>query len=506
MLRTRARQAESYEHKGQQTMSDFQNAVIKLLSSPHYKELAAYEPPFNPFEIVGATHLELIHSSVLAWLLKDEANKEFRQKFVTWIIDRVVAKAEKTEDLIKSQELQEGSITPENPENSSLKIDKAKKTKEALIELQKLWGELDVPEKPVVKTEEGDETSRYDISVYFKSLKLVIGIEVKVWAKEQDKQVERYQNLLCENYSDYKKVVVFLTPEGRKPTTADKNKVDVPVLRMSWGCVSERIREMRSALGDENNFRMQFLQHLERNIVMNEREEQRIVRELLSEGGNAETLAEIIDHESSLRGKVRELLSEGDNAKTLAKIIDNMPSLGDYSTQWKKIVAEVCGVKEENSLEVKTYTTKDGLIKELINRIPEWQNTGLIKELKIRIPEWCKAGLPFTLMLYKYQKAGVRILLHGSDLKGYEDELKEFAGRSGGVVNDKFQTVKNWEVWHPVLAEHGRDEEVEETLIGDIWSEGWKDEAKKRLREQIGDSNSGLLRQINEWIKDANKG
>lgn len=463
-------------------MSDLQNAVIKLMSSPHYKELAAYEPPFNPFEIVGATHLELIHSSVLAWLLKDETNKEFRQKFVTWISDEIVAEAEKTNKPLEWKKLWKGFVVPGNPEDSSLK-------------------------PKIVKTEKGDKTSRIDVFAHFESLKLVIGIEVKVWADEQPDQVERYQKLLCQKeYSGYKKAVVFLTPTGWEPETTDKKNDYVPVLTMSWGFVSKIIREMRPALGDENDFRMQFLQHLERNIVMNEREEQRIVRELLSEGGNAETLAEIIDHESSLRGKVRELLSEGDNAKTLAKIIDNMPSLGDYSTQWKKIVAEVCGVKEENSLEVKTYTTKDGLIKELINRIPEWQNTGLIKELKIRIPEWCKAGLPFTLMLYKYQKAGVRILLHGSDLKGYEDELKEFAGRSGGVVNDKFQTVKNWEVWHPVLAEHGRDEEVEETLIGDIWSEGWKDEAKKRLREQIGDSNSGLLRQINEWIKDANKG
>ena len=237
---------------------------------------------------------------------------------------------------------------------------------------------------------------------------------------------------------------------------------------------------------------------------MNETEEQRIVRELLSEDDNAETLAKIIDHESSLQGKVRKLLSEGDNAKILAKIIANMPSLGDYSDQWKEIVAEVCGVKDPNSLEVIPHTTKEGLIKEL-RRIPEWQNTGgLIKELQIRIPEWQKAGLPFTLMLYKYQKAGVRILLRSKqDYPESEAKLKEFAKKFANCsdrVVDKFLELDNWD-WHSVLAKDGRKAEVEGTLIDNIWSEGWYDEAKNRLREQIGDSKSGLLRQINEWIE-----
>ena len=410
--------------EGNRLMSDLQNAIIKLMSSPHYKELATYEPPFNPFEIVGATHRELIHSSVLAWLLRDEANKEFRQKFVAWIRDRIVAEAEKTNDD---------------------------------------WGKFVVPNDPgdprlkpkIVETEKGDKASRYDVSVHFEALRLAIGIEVKVWAGEQDKQVERYQDLLCQKHPDDRKVVVFLTPRGRKPETADENNVHAPVLAMSWGCVSEIIREMRSALGDENSFRMQFLQHLERNIVMNEIEEKRMVRELLS---------------------------EGDNAETLDKIIKNMPSLLDYSAKWKRIVAEVCGVKED-SLREYIYPAK----------------RGIVKELKIWIPEWHKAGLPFTVMLYKYQNAGIRILLYQDDFLEAESDLKEFADRSGGVVNSKFPKVTGWSVWHPVLAEHGTAGEVEGTLIDDIWGEGWKDEAEKRLREQLEDS--GLLSQINQWLE-----
>ena len=404
-------------------MGDFQNAVIKLLSSPHYKELAAYEPPFNPFEIAGVTHRELTHSSVLAWLLRDEANKEFRQRFV---------------DKIATDKPGLDLSVPNDPGDPRLK-------------------------PKIVETEKGDKASRYDVSVHFEALKLVVGIEVKVWAGEQHKQVKRYQDLLCQKYPDEKKVVVFLTPRGRKPETADEKNVHVPVLAMSWGCVSEIIRDMRSASGDENSFRMQFSQHIERNIAMNETEEQRIVRELLS---------------------------EGDNAETLDKIIKNIPSLRRHSAQWKRIVAEVCGV-EEGSLEEKTYS-----------------EGGMVKELKIGIPEWRDAGLPFTVMLYKYQNAGIRILLFKNDYPNAEAELKEFANRSNGVVNDKFPPWKgHWgKWWLSVLTKDETDEEPEHNLIDDIWSKDWAEKVEKRLREQI--EGSGLLQHINEWIetKGANKG
>ena len=410
-------------------MSDLQNAAIKLMSSPHYKGLAAYKPPFNPFEIVGATHRELIHSSVLAWLLRDEANKEFCQRFV---------------DKIATDKPKLGLSVPND--HADLK------PKEVKTEYS-------------FKAGADFDAGSIDVFAHFESLKLVIGIEVKVWAGEQLDQVEKYQKFLCQNYSSYKKVIVFLTPTGWKQETADENNVHVPVLAMSWGCVSDMIREMRSALGDENDFRMQFSQHLERNIAMSEKEEKRIVRKLLS---------------------------EGDNAETLDKIIENMPSLLDYSAQWKKIVAEVCDVGKD-SLEEVTYSHR-----------------GIVKELKIWIPEWHKAGLPFTVMLYKYQNAGVRILLFQGDFheeaKAKLEEFAEFANRSGRVVNDRFPQLIGWSAWRSVLKDDGTDQEIKGTLIDNIWSEDWAEKAEKRLREQIEDS--GLLRHINEWIetKGANKG
>ena len=410
-------------------MSDLQQAIDKLRSSPHYKALATYEPPFNPFEIVGATHRELTHSSVLAWLLRDEANKEFRQKFI---------------DKIATGKPELDLSVPNDPGDPRLKPEE--------VETEYSF-------------EAGDrfDAGSIDVFVHFKSLKFVIGIEVKVNADEGPEQVKKYQKFLCQEYPDpYNKVIVFLTPGGY-PSETKSSVPGVHVLEMSWSNIAWMIKKMQATLGgankrDANNFRMQFSQHLERNIAMNEREEQRIVRKLLS---------------------------EGDNEKTLHKIIGNMPLQG-YSAQWKKIVAEVCCVKEE-SLEEKTLS-----------------QDGIVKELKICIPKWRNAGLPFTVMLYKYQnqKASVRILLHWTDCyegKEFKAELKEFANLSNSVVNKEFPKLKKWTEWHSVLAKHKPDKEVKETLIDNIWSEDWEEKAEKRLREQIEDS--GLLSQINEWIK-----
>lgn len=270
-------------------MSDFQNTVIKLMSSPHYKELATYEPPFNPFEIVGATHRELTHSSVLAWLLRDEANKEFRQKF----IDKIAT---------DKHELDLSVLKLHDPGDPRLK------PKE--IKTEYSFDAFDV-----------FDAGSIDVFVQFESLKLVIGIEVKVNAGEGSEQVEKYQKFLCKEYSSYKKVIVFLTPEGYPSTTKSIHSKAL-VLEMSWSDIALMLREMRAALGKENDFRMQFSQHLKRN-VMNETEEQRIVRELLSEGDNAKTSDEIVMDDDEEQRIVRELFSEGDNAETLNKIIMN---------------------------------------------------------------------------------------------------------------------------------------------------------------------------------------
>ena len=386
-------------------MSDFEQKLITLLSSPHYHELAAYKPPFDPFDVMGVSGRELSYSSVLSWLLGDPANKAFRQKFVS-------------------------SIAPS------------------------LGNALDAGrDEPIdVKPEYGDdEAGRIDVFVHLPSLNLAVAIEVKVWADEGSDQISRYQDFLARKYPHCTKVVVFLTRLGNPPTTACPAS-DVPVLNMCWRKIADIIDEC-SGQGEEHDFCAQFRKHIYRSLLM-DRDERRMV----------------ID-----------LLHEGDNIKTMRKIIDNYPDLGDeeYVEKWKRIVADVIS-ENATKLELEIYPSRG-------------KNK---KELKIGVPKWTDAGLPFTLMLYNYKNSAVRVMLHEENYDRARGPLDEFSKSSEGIVG-RFPKIAGWNVWHSVLASDGTQEEVQKTIIGpEIFEAIFWEQVEKKLRSQL----VPLLPLINGWL------
>lgn len=234
-------------------MSDLQQAISRLTGSSHYQELAIYKPPFNPFEVAGITYRERSHSKVLAWLLEDAVNKEFRQEFISWIISK----------------LKYNNLSPETDEQVKVRLEHG-----------------------------DDQAGRIDVFSHFPDLKLAVGIEVKVWAGEHDSQIERYQYFLKRKYANSRKVVIFLTPLGEDPETSVEEP-EVPVLNMSWDEVAGFIDNMQRGQGNERHFRVQFGCHLRREIVMN-KEEKQIVKDMLRADENAKTIQRIIDNMPSL--------------------------------------------------------------------------------------------------------------------------------------------------------------------------------------------------------------
>jgi hypothetical protein len=66
------------------------------------------------------------------------------------------------------------------------------------------------------------EYHRIDISIIFEKEKYIIGIENKIDAEEQEKQIKRYQEIFKKYYASYNGLFLFLTPSGRASITADK--------------------------------------------------------------------------------------------------------------------------------------------------------------------------------------------------------------------------------------------------------------------------------------------
>ena len=409
-------------------MSDLQDAIIHLIESPHFKDLADYKPPFNLFDVMSVRYRELTHSSVLAWLLADETNTGFTRKFLDWIA---------------------GQNGIESETKRRIKFSSDYKFKD-----------LDI------RCEFGDSKhGRIDVFVRFRKLGLAIAIEVKIWAGEQEKQIDRYQLFLKENYHDDAKMVIFLTPWGHQPESDVEKFTDVPVLTMSWGTIAEFIDEVNDPFDkpeDEYNFRKQFSQHIKRDIVM-DTEEKRIVRELLS---------------------------DDKYAATIHKIFHSLPPLTDYLDGWKEIVSDVCGV-EKNSLIVEIYPG---------SRAP-------VRELKINIKQWDeKAKLPFTLMLYKCEDGmfWIRLLLWHEFVESgnklfdqFNDSLTNFKNNSNGIV--MYTKIAGW-AWYSVLP--SKFDEIQETLFNPYKSD-WKVEAKRILRRQmLVENNEGktLLQLIQDKL------
>lgn len=229
-------------------MSGFESDIVHLLSSEHYQQLAVFEPPFDPIQVLGISGRELSYSSVLSWLLSNPANREFRRGFVLAIAER--------------------------PDFDF---------------------DADRDEPIEVKREVSDrEAGRIDVLVNFPRLKLAVVIEVKVWAEEGGDQIRRYQRFLVKKYPHYcAKVVIFLTRFGDEPKGSDRSS-DAKVLSMSWGEIADLIGKC-SGNGEEHDFRNQFARHLYRRVLV-ENEEQRLVINLLKEGNNAETIKRIVEN------------------------------------------------------------------------------------------------------------------------------------------------------------------------------------------------------------------
>ena len=309
----------------------------------------------------------------------------------------------------------------------------------------KLDGDFPIDQKIGVKREYGDsEAGRLDVFVQLESPETVLGIEIKVKADEGHQQIFRYQQFLDRQYPNSRnKAVVYITPLGRPPTTA-RDLPEVPVLNMSWKWIADKLDQCKGH-GEMHNFRVQFAQHIRRSVLMQKDERQIVV----------------------------DLLREGDNARTIRRIIDHMPDLGEkkYRDRYMRIVAKVLEM-DTTDLELSAYPD------------PEKNRGNGTRELKVRIKKWNDAGLPFTLMLYNYEKLAVRVLMWSENLERHKHSLTKFLDMSEGYIGN-FPRISGWNVWRSVIASDGTQWVPHESKIDYEFfhKEFWNDVERKLGRQ-----------------------
>lgn len=143
-------------------------------------ELLPWTGKFNMFDVLKISRTEIRHSNMLGWLLNPNENHGMGDVFLKGILQRLV----------------------ENDSDGRYDVFNVLLMDFYTFSVMREWKNIDIL---LTSTEE----------------KTVIAIENKVGSHEHSNQLNRYRNILEKEYPDYNRMLVFLTPDGEKPSDVE---------------------------------------------------------------------------------------------------------------------------------------------------------------------------------------------------------------------------------------------------------------------------------------------
>lgn len=202
----------------------------KIVDNHSFENLVEYSNQFDLFKMMGVRRKELVHSNILASFFTPSESHGLGHNFVNEFLNQIPDKTFCGDaiSVTSRQSAIDGNV--------------------------RVYRELE----------------NIDLVLEFPEIKLVIGIENKIWADEQEKQLERYQEILINRYPHYTKALVFLAPNRREPTTHNR-ELEVPIYCMSY-------EHILNCLSDDNIinaplsvkiFISQFNAHIEKYLSRN---------------------------------------------------------------------------------------------------------------------------------------------------------------------------------------------------------------------------------------------
>ena len=141
--------------------------------------LSEWTSKFNLFDILKITRTEIRHSNMLAWLLSPNENHGMSDSIIRGFIQYVITTFPDDKDVF-----------------DTLLMD----CHDFMI--QREWHNI-------------------DILAVSPNEKFVLCIENKIDSAEHDNQLNRYREIVEENYPDYNKMYVYLSPEGTEASDSD---------------------------------------------------------------------------------------------------------------------------------------------------------------------------------------------------------------------------------------------------------------------------------------------
>lgn len=160
--------------------SDLKELMAFIMDSDILERVEAQIDEFNVFETLGISKMEIRHSSVLAWLLNPNENHGLDDIFTCNFIKHILY----TNKSSLSNDLDLFNIGLMNFKQ---------------VNVRREWRNIDI-------------LLTCDVN------KLVVVIENKVESTEHSNQLQRYYDIVCEEFKDYQRIFVYLTPQGDTPS------------------------------------------------------------------------------------------------------------------------------------------------------------------------------------------------------------------------------------------------------------------------------------------------
>lgn len=151
-----------------------------LLDIQCLDELLPWTGKFNIFDVLKISRTEIRHSNMLGWLFDSNENHGIGDNFIKEVFQRLV----------------------ENDTVGKYDVFQVLLSDMYSFSIQREWKNIDIL---LTSSEE----------------KIVLAVENKVGSHEHSNQLNRYRKIVENEYSDYKRFFVYLTPDGEDPSDVE---------------------------------------------------------------------------------------------------------------------------------------------------------------------------------------------------------------------------------------------------------------------------------------------
>ncbi len=239
-----------------------------VVNNADLERLESLLKQFNIFEAVGMVRQEIRHSHFLAFLLNPNASHNLRDIFLKTFLKQLLLEAD-------------------NATVSPIEIDVATLTD---TKVRREWKNI-------------------DILLVSPGSQIVCTIENKVDSGEHSNQLQRYRQIVQQEFPNYRQIFVFLTPQGIVPYgEVDQEHWSVYSYRKVADLIGEVCDRYRSTLNDEVCTLMQHYSTLINRHLMQDSEIAKLCRQIYL--SHKEALDLIYEHRPSLETEAYELVKQ----------------------------------------------------------------------------------------------------------------------------------------------------------------------------------------------------